>query len=83
MMSVTINSIGKPIHYIVMSRVIHHKFHEDHPYGHNYDIKKDIMFTSEMKYNRMVLYEGRHTHGAILNRSMFKEYPRLAQVFFM
>jgi len=39
--------------------------------------------TMEMKYNRMVLYEARHTHGAILNRSMFKEYPRLAQVFFM
>ena len=37
----------------------------------------------EMKYNRMVLYEARHTHGATLNRSMFKEYPRLAQVFFM
>ena len=31
----------------------------------------------------MVLYESRQTHGAILDRKMFKEYPRLAQVFFM
>ena len=60
-----------------------YKFVEDHPYGNGYNMKKDIKWTSEMKYNRMVLYEGRHTHGAILNRSMFKEYPRLAQVFFM
>ena len=60
-----------------------YKFIEDHAYGHNYNIKKDIKWTSEMKYNRMVLYEARHTHGAILNRSMFKEHPRLAQVFFM
>ena len=60
-----------------------YKFIEDHPYGSGYNIKKDIKWTSEMKYNRMVLYEARHTHGAILNRSMFKEYPRLAQVFFM
>ena len=41
------------------------------------------MFTSEMKYNRMVLYEARHTHGAILDRKMYKQHPRLAQVFFM
>ena len=60
-----------------------YKFIEDHPYGSGYNIKKDIKWTSEMKYNRMVLYEARHTHGATLNRSMFKEYPRLAQVFFM
>tara|TARA_Y100001954_G_scaffold91439_1_gene100118 strand:+ start:784 stop:1449 length:666 start_codon:yes stop_codon:yes gene_type:complete len=60
-----------------------YKFIEDQPYGNNYDIKKDIMFTSEMKYNRMVLYESRHTHGAELNRRMFKQHPRLAQVFFM
>lgn len=60
-----------------------YKFIEGHAYGSGYNIKKDIKWTSEMKYNRMVLYEGRHTHGAILNRSMFKEHPRLAQVFFM
>ena len=60
-----------------------YKFIEDHPYGNDYNIKKDIKLTMEMKYNRMVLYEARHTHGATLNRSMFKEYPRLAQVFFM
>ena len=46
-------------------------------------MKKDVVFTSEMKYNRMVLYEARQTHGAILNRDMFNENPRLAQVFFM
>ena len=56
---------------------------EDHAYGYDYNINSDIMFTSEMKYNRMVLYESRQTHGAILDRTMFKEYPRLAQVFFM
>ena len=60
-----------------------YKFIEDHPYDFGYNIKKDIKLTMEMKYNRMVLYEARHTHGATLNRSMFKEYPRLAQVFFM
>ena len=60
-----------------------YKFIEDHPYGANYNIRKDIKLTMEMKYNRMVLYEARHTHGATLNRSMFKEHPRLAQVFFM
>ena len=60
-----------------------YKFQEDHAYPHKYDIKKDIMFTSEMKYNRMILYEAKCTHGADLNRKMFKEYPRLAQVFFM
>ena len=59
------------------------KWKEDDPYGHNYDINKDIMFTSEMKYNTMVLYEARQTHGAVLNRTMFTEHPRLAQVFFM
>ena len=59
------------------------KWKEDDPYGDNYDINKDIMFTSEMKYNRMVLYEARHTHGAILDRKMYKQHPRLAQVFFM
>ena len=59
------------------------KWKEEEPYGHNYDINKDIMFTSEMKYNTMVLYEARHTHGAVLNRTMFTEHPRLAQVFFM
>ena len=59
------------------------KWKEDDPYGDNYDINKDIMFTSEMKYNRMVLYEARQTHGAVLNRTMFTEHPRLAQVFFM
>ena len=57
--------------------------YEDHAYGYDYNLKNDIMFTSEMKYNRMVLYESRQTHGAILDRKMFKEYPRLAQVFFM
>ena len=57
--------------------------YEDHAYGYDYNIKNDIMFTSEMKYNRMVLYESRQTHGAIIDRKMFKEYPRLAQVFFM
>ena len=41
------------------------------------------MFTSKMKYNRMVLYESRQTHGADLDRTMYKQYPRLAQVFFM
>ncbi len=56
---------------------------EDHAYGYDYNIKNDIMFTSEMKYNRMVLYEARHTHGAILDRKMYKQHPRLAQVFFM
>jgi hypothetical protein len=56
---------------------------EEHAYGYDYDMRKDLMFTSEMKYNRMVLYESRQTHGAILDRTMFKEYPRLAQVFFM
>ena len=49
----------------------------------NYNIKNDIMFTSEMKYNRMVLYEARQNHGAILDRKMYKQHPRLAQVFFM
>ena len=60
-----------------------YKFIEDHAYGKDYNIKKDIMFTSEMKYNRMVLYEARHTHGAGLSRTMYKQHPRLAQVFFM
>ena len=60
-----------------------YKFIEDHAYGKDYNIKKDIMFTSEMKYNRMVLYEARHTHGADLSRTMYKQHPRLAQVFFM
>ena len=60
-----------------------YKFIEDHAYGKDYNIKKDIMFTSEMKYNRMVLYEARHTHGADLTRTMYKQHPRLAQVFFM
>ena len=59
------------------------KWREDDPLGDNYDINKDIMFTSEMKYNTMVLYEARQTHGAVLNRTMFTEHPRLAQVFFM
>tara|TARA_B100001248_G_scaffold227368_1_gene185732 strand:- start:37 stop:702 length:666 start_codon:yes stop_codon:yes gene_type:complete len=59
------------------------KWREDDPYGMDYDINKDIMFTTEMKYNTMVLYEARQTHGAILNRTMFTEHPRLAQVFFM
>ena len=58
-------------------------FKEDWPLEPNYDMKKDIKFTSEMKYNRMVLYEARQTHGAILDKGMFSEYPRLAQVFFM
>ncbi len=40
-------------------------------------------FTCDMKYNRMLLYEARHTHGAILNRDMFQTKPRLTQVFFM
>ena len=39
--------------------------------------------TVEMKYNRMILYEADHCHGAILNRDMFKVNPRLVQVFFM
>ena len=60
-----------------------YKYIEDHAYGYDYNIKNDIMFTSEMKYNRMVLYESRQTHGAIIDRKMFKDYPRLAQVFFM
>ena len=59
------------------------KWKEDDPLGDNYDINKDIMFTSEMKYNTMVLYEARQTHGAVLNRTTFTEHPRLAQVFFM
>ena len=29
-------------------------------------------YTIEMKYNRMILYEADHCHGAILNRDMFK-----------
>ena len=60
-----------------------YKFIEDHPYGNGYNIKKDIKWTSEMKYNRMVLYESRQTHGADLDRTMYKQHPRLAQVFFM
>ena len=60
-----------------------YKYIEDHAYGYDYNIKNDIMFTSEMKYNRMVLYEARQTHGAILDRKMYKQHPRLAQVFFM
>jgi len=40
-------------------------------------------YTIEMKYNRMILYEADHCHGAILNRDMFKVNPRLVQVFFM
>ena len=56
---------------------------EDHAYGYDYNLKSDIMFTSEMKYNTMVLYEARQTHGAILDRKMYKQHPRLAQVFFM
>ena len=60
-----------------------YKHIEDHAYGYDYNIKNDIMFTSEMKYNRMVLYEARQTHGAILDRKMYKQHPRLAQVFFM
>jgi hypothetical protein len=39
--------------------------------------------TCEMKYNRMVLYEARHTHGAILEEGKIKDIPRLTQVFFM
>ena len=41
-----------------------YQFKEDDPYPMDYDMKKDIVFTSEMKYNRMVLYEARQTHGA-------------------
>ena len=40
-------------------------------------------YTIEMKYNRMILYEADHCHGAVLNRDMFKVNPRLVQVFFM
>ena len=60
-----------------------YQFKEDEPTGVAYDMRKDIVFTSEMKYNRMVLYESRQTHGAILDRTMFTGNPRLAQVFFM
>ena len=60
-----------------------YQFKEDDAYPENHDMRKDIVFTSEMKYNRMVLYEARQTPGAILNRDMFEENPRLAQVFFM
>ena len=60
-----------------------YQWKEDWPLGDKYNLEKDIVFTSEMKYNRMVLYEARQTHGAILDETMYKEYPRLAQVFFM
>tara|TARA_A200000159_G_scaffold68439_1_gene63313 strand:- start:8079 stop:8738 length:660 start_codon:yes stop_codon:yes gene_type:complete len=59
-----------------------YKYLTDHAYG-DYNIRKDIQFTCPMKYNRMVMYEAECTHGADINRKMFKEYPRLAQVFFM
>jgi len=39
--------------------------------------------TVEMKYNRMVLYEANQMHGAIMERGMFSDYPRICQVFFM
>ena len=57
-----------------------YQFKEDEP---NFIVNENDAFTCEMKYNRMVLYEARHTHGAILNRDMFQTNPRLAQVFFM
>ena len=60
-----------------------YQWKEEWPLGDRYDLKQDIVFTSEMKYNRMVMYESRQTHGAILEKGMFTEYPRLAQVFFM
>tara|TARA_B100001079_G_scaffold153070_1_gene131268 strand:- start:77 stop:736 length:660 start_codon:yes stop_codon:yes gene_type:complete len=59
-----------------------YKYMEDHAYG-DYNIRNDITFTCPMKYNRMVMYEAECTHGADINRKMFKEHPRLAQVFFM
>ena len=60
-----------------------YQWKEDTPLGNDYDIRKDIVFTSEMKYNRMLLYEARQMHGAILEKGMFDTDPRLAQVFFM
>ena len=60
-----------------------YQWKEEWPLGDRYDLKQDIVFTSEMKYNRMVMYESRQTHEAILEKGMFTEYPRLAQVFFM
>ncbi len=42
-----------------------------------------LEYESEMKYNRMVLYECGHMHGAVLKRGMFTEFPRLVQVLFM
>ena len=39
--------------------------------------------SAEMKYNRMVLYECDHMHGAVLKEGMFRDFPRLTQVLFM
>jgi len=45
--------------------------------------KPRLEYTAEMKYNRMVLYEANQMHGAIMESGMFKEFPRITQVFFM
>lgn len=45
--------------------------------------KPRLEHTVEMKYNRMVLYEANQMHGAILEKGMFMDYPRISQVFFM
>jgi len=50
--------------------------------GHPHSYPREEFF-SEMKYNRMVLYEANQMHGALLKRGMFTSKPRLTQVFFM
>lgn len=42
-----------------------------------------LEYTAQMKYNRSVLYNANHIHGACMKKNMFKTCDRLVQVMFM
>ena len=53
---------------------------------YRYDPKKDAInleHLSKMEYNKAVLYPANMVHGAIMEKTMFKNCDRLVQVMFM
>ena len=53
---------------------------------YRYDPKKDAIILehlSKMEYNKAVLYPANMVHGAIMEKTMFKNCDRLVQVMFM
>lgn len=53
---------------------------------YQYDPKKDVInleHLSKMEYNKAVLYPAGIVHGAIMEKTMFKDCDRLVQVMFM